>query len=50
MWGLENAYRDRSTMLAKQLQEEQEELEAQLEALRKQIEVSVRASRPSLVP
>jgi hypothetical protein len=44
MWGLENAYRDRATLLAKELQEE---LEAQLEALRKQIEASGAVSRRS---
>ncbi len=44
MWGLENAYRDRTALIAKELQEE---MEAQLEALRKQIEAAGMASRRS---
>lgn len=47
MFGLENAYRDRVTLPVKVLKEEREEVEAQLEALRKQIEASETVSGPS---
>lgn len=40
MWGLENAYRDRTTPLVKELKEE-------LEALRKQVEAMETVSKPS---
>jgi hypothetical protein len=46
MWGLENAYRDRLTLLEKELKAEREELEAKLEALRRQIEASETSSLP----
>jgi len=44
MWGLENAYRDRTPLLTKGLQEK---LEAQLDALRKQIDALSVASKRS---
>ncbi len=47
MWGLENAYRDRVTLLAKDLKEETDEVKAKLDALRKQVDASETVSKPS---